>query len=483
MRLKFHNTMTGQVDEFIPQTKGKALIYTCGPTVYYYPHIGNWAAFIYWDILVRILIANDYEVIRVMNITDVGHMTSDSDDGDDKMEKGASREGKNAWEIAKFYTDDFLKGVKKLNLITPTFIARATDFIPRQLDMVRSLKEKGYTYQIGDGIYFDTSKFENYSKLANIDIKSLKAGARIKQNLDKRNPSDFALWKFSPKNTKRDMEWPTPDDILEPTDSTGPVMGFPGWHLECSAIAKNFLGNTLDIHTGGIDAIPIHHTNEIAQSESANGVKFCNYWLHNNFLKANGTKISKSLGNGYTLDEILNKGFSMMDFRMFILQGHYRNEGNFTFENLQSAKNRLKNWKNMAAIRHQIHGTFSNSDDSVSLLAKSQAIIRAVSNDLGTPDALKIIDETFSNLVNIELSKIDRDAFIQLLETIDSVLGLQLIKTTPDISDEAKQLIIQRKIAREQKDWQNSDKLRDILAEQNVIVKDTANYSIWEYKD
>lgn len=484
MSLKLHNTLSGKTEKFISQTPGKVLLYTCGPTVYYYPHIGNWAAYIYWDTLVRILMANEFEVIRAMNITDVGHLSSDADEGEDKLEKGAKREGKTAWEIAKFYTDDFLKGMKRLDMIMPKYIARATDFIPRQLEMIRTLKEKGFTYQTADGIYFDTSKFPTYADLAHLDLKGLKAGARIEYNKDKKNITDFALWKFTPIGEKRDMEWATPEDLVEDTKLT--IMGFPGWHIECSAIAKNFLGDTLDIHCGGIDHLPVHHTNEIAQSESANGVRFSNFWMHNNFIKSDGTKMSKSLGNVYTLDDIEAKGFSMMDFRMLILQGHYRNEGNFTFDNLDAAKNRLRNWRNVAAIRHQIHGNSQHKDDDngpLSIYSSSMAVIESVNNDLNTPDALKIIDDTFTKISSAKLCDIDRSAFIQLLETIDSVLGLQLIKTTPDISDDAKQILIQRNIARGQKDWAQSDKLRDQLLDSGIVVKDTATGSIWEYQN
>ena len=283
MIIKFYNTLTGEIDEFVSQKPNQATIYTCGPTVYNFAHIGNWAAYIYWDVLVRMLAVNNYEVTRAMNITDVGHLTSDADEGDDKLEKGAAREGKTAWEIAKYYTDDFLRGMKRLNLVMPKYIARATDFVPRQLDMIRVLKQKGMTYQTSDGIYFDTSKFSTYADFAHLDLKGLKAGARIEFNKEKKNITDFALWKFTPVGKKRDMEWPTPADLLDSDLPSTKLMGFPGWHIECSAIAKNFLGDTLDIHCGGIDHIPVHHTNEIAQSESANGVRFCNYWLHNNF--------------------------------------------------------------------------------------------------------------------------------------------------------------------------------------------------------
>jgi len=480
MTLKFNNTLTGHVDEFVAQQEGKVSLYTCGPTVYYYQHVGGWSAYIYWDILVRTLMANGYDVNRVMNLTDVGHLTSDADDGEDKLEVGAKREGKTAWEIAEFYIDDFKKGMKRLGLVEPQHLARATDFIPQQLDLIRQLKAKDFTYQTSDGIYYDTSKFIQYADFAHLDLDAQKAGARVEVNPEKRNGSDFALWKFTPADENRYMEWPTPADLLEGGSTTDNKMGFPGWHLECSAIAMSFLGNTLDIHTGGIDAIPIHHTNEIAQSESATSVKFSNYWLHNNFLKVNGTKISKSLNNGYTLDDIEEKGYSLSDFRMFVLQGHYHNEGNFTFDNLTAAKNRLNNWKNAAAIRHQINST--DGDKSVAPFAASQAIIEAVNDDLGTPAALKIVDEAFSQITAAKLADIDRGALIQVLETIDSALGLQIIDSTPDISDEAKQVIMQRRQAREQKDWAVSDRLRDQLLQMDIVIRDTANDSIWEYK-
>lgn len=497
MTLKFHNTPTGQIEEFVPIREGKVSLYTCGPTVYDYQHIGNLAAYIFWDTLVRILLANNYEVNRVLNITDVGHLVSDADEGEDKLEKGARREGKTAWEVAEFYTDDFLKSMDSLNMIKPQAVAKATDHIQDQINLVRKLKEKGYTYQINDGIYFDTSKFSNYADFAHLNLKSLKAGARVEYNKEKRNPSDFALWKFTQQGEKRDMEWETPSDLLEAgiwnmrddgtEDHDRKIMGFPGWHLECSAIAMSLLGNTIDIHTGGIDHIPIHHTNEIAQSEAATGVRFSNYWLHCNHLKSNGTKISKSLGNGYTLHDLEAKDFSPIDLRMFILQGHYRNEGNFTFEGLTAAKNRLHKWRNVAAIRHQINDTSESSKHKIAdqktvlVYAISQAVIEAVSDDLGTPEALRIIDDAFSDILGSTLDKIHRPAFIQLLETIDSVLGLQLIESSPDINDELKNIILERNQARNEKDWLKSDTLRDRLLERGITVRDTNNDTIWEY--
>lgn len=482
MTLRFHNTLTKKLEDFRPITEGKVALYTCGPTVYDYLHVGNWAAYIYWDTLVRTLIANGLDVERVMNITDVGHLVSDADDGQDKLEKGARREGKSAWEIAEFYAEDFLAGIEKLGLIMPEHVVRATDFIPQQLDLVRELKEKGYTYQIDDGIYFDTSKFPTYADFAGLDLEAQKAGARVAFNEEKRNPSDFALWKFTPSDEKRDMEWETPADLL---DSDKKIMGFPGWHLECSAMAMSILGQTIDIHTGGIDHIPVHHTNEIAQSEAASGQIFSHYWLHNNHLKVNGTKISKSLGNGFTLGDLKNRGYSPLDYRMFILQGHYKNEGNFTFENLAGARNRLRHWRNVAALRHQAHDTLAQnvSKQTDPSLAVTGLLQEALSDDLNTPEALRIVDEAFSHIESHGLDRTDTHALNHLLETIDQLLGLQLLSTTPDIDDTTKQLIVQRERARDEKNWQASDELRDKLKKKGITVRDTADGSVWEYAE
>lgn len=487
MTLQFHNTLTKKTQAFTPITEGKVALYTCGPTVYDRLHVGNWAAYIYWDTLVRTLIANGYNVERVMNITDVGHLVSDADDGEDKLEKGAKREGKTAWDIAELYAEDFLAGIEKLGLIMPEHVVRATEFIPQQLDLVRKLKEKGFTYQIDDGIYFDTSKFPAYADFAGLDLEAQKAGARVAFNAEKRNPSDFALWKFTPKGEKRDMEWETPADLLEMSNSSNltRVMGFPGWHLECSAMAMSLLGQTIDIHTGGIDHIPVHHTNEIAQSEAASGQQFAHYWLHNNHLKVDGTKISKSLGNGFTLQDLAEKGFSPLDYRMFVLQGQYSNEGNFTFDNLAAARNRLHHWRNVAALRHQAHDTLKQdeSKETDPSLAVTGLIKEALSDDLNTPEALRIVDEVFSHIESHSLDRIDTHALTNLLETIDQLLGLQLLDTTPDIDDDTKQLIIRRERARDEKDWQASDDLRDQLKEKGIIVRDTTDGSVWEYAE
>ncbi|MEI6851122.1 MAG: cysteine--tRNA ligase [Candidatus Saccharibacteria bacterium] len=487
MTLKFYNTLTGHTDEFVSQVSGKVSLYTCGPTVYDSPHVGNWASYIYWDTLVRLLMVNEYEVKRVMNITDVGHLTSDADEGEDKLEKGARREHKTAWEVAKQYTDEFMEGMNELNLIIPQYITKATDYIPDQLNLIKILKDKGFTYQIDDGIYFETSKFPSYADFAHLDLENLKAGARVEYNPEKHSHSDFALWKFTAIGAKRDMEWETPRYLLD--NDSEIKMGFPGWAVECSAMALTILGSTIDIHTGGIDHIPVHHTNEIAQSESVTGQKFCNYWLHNDHIKVNGTKISKSIGNGYKLSDLKSKGFTPIDFRMFVLQGNYRNESNFTFEGLQSAKNRLNNWRNISAIRHQINDTteseeeINHNETTVSLYATPRAIIEALDEDIGTPEALRIIDEAFSRITRTSLNKINKKALIQLLELIDYTLGLKLIENSPDITDDAKRIIIERNAARSQQNWQKADELRDQLLKLGVLLRDTEKDSIWEYLD
>ena len=489
MTLKLHNTLTGIVDTFTPLSDGKVTLYTCGPTVYDYLTVGNWSAYVYWDTLVRTLIASGYQVERVMNLTDVGHLVSDADDGEDKLEKGARREGKTAWEVAEFYAEDFLSGMEKLGLLPPEHLVRATDFITQQLDLVRVLKEKGYTYQTTDGIYFDTNKFPTYANFAHLDLEAQKAGARVEANDEKRQPWDFALWKFTEPGVTRDMQWATPADLLElPPAENEPVYGFPGWHLECSAMAMAILGPTIDIHTGGIDHIPVHHTNEIAQSEAASGQRFAGYWLHNNHLKIDGGKISKSLGNGYTLQDIAKRGFSPLDLRLFILQGQYTNEGNFTFDNLEAAKNRLTNWRNYAALRHQTHDRLHDdnkkNDDAatyVSLQAASGAVREALQNNLNTPEALRIIDDAFATLDNKSLSHIHRHGLVTFLESIDELLGLQLLDATPDISDDTKRTILERQRARDAKDWASSDRLRDELQASGIGVRDTATDTIWSY--
>lgn len=465
--LKFYNTPSRKIEEFKPLNPENVKVYTCGPTVYASPHIGNWVAFIYWDILVRALRLNGYNVTRTMNITDVGHLVSDEDEGEDKLEKGARREGKTVWEVAEFYTNEFLEGMRDLNLITPENLSKATDFIPEQIEIIENLSKKGFTYKTSDGIYFDTAKFPKYADFAHLDLENLKAGARVNFNPEKKNLSDFALWKWSPKDKKRGMEW----------EYCG-RMGFPGWHLECSAIAINTLGETIDIHTGGIDHIPVHHTDEIAQSETFTGKTFSNYWLHCNHMTSEGKKISKSLGNGFTLEQIVSQGFSPMDFKMFVLQSQYRTESNFSFENLKSAQNRLKNWQNIASLRWQVKG----NDGTIPSLATKQIILEEVNDNLDTPKALAKIDEIFGEIIKANPEKLNYDNLLELIEFIDELLGLNLITSTPDIPDEIKMKIIERNNARAEKNWAKSDEIRDELLSKNIILRDTPKKSFWEYQ-
>lgn len=476
--MKLYNTLTRQKDE-LTKTDQPLKVYTCGLTVYSQPHIGNWVGYIYWDVLTRLLRHEGFEVIRTQNITDVGHLTSDDDAGEDKMEKGARKEGLTAWDVAKKYSNIAEhEAYSILQLTPPEHLVPATDYIAQQIDFAKALEVKGFTYIIeGDGVYFDTSKLANYGQLARLDIAGLEAGARVAVE-GKRNITDFAVWKFSPANSKRDMEWDSPWGI-----------GFPGWHLECSVIARETLGDQIDIHTGGIDHIPVHHINEIAQTESLTGKQFSRFWLHNNHVKVDGKKMSKSLGNVYTLRDILTRGYSAMDFKLFVLERHYRSEGNFTWDILAGAHNRLHNWRNYAALRHQTHDTVDNDnhkdekDGHLSLHAAKRALVETLKNDLDTPRALSLIDQVFSQLDNTPLEKIHRGSLVGFLETVDELLGLDLIGSTPDLSDEAKQLLILRRQLRDNKDFEGSDRLRDELATIRITVKDTPYGTTWQYSD
>lgn len=476
--MKLYNTLTRQYDNFKP-LGDTVKIYTCGLTVYSQPHIGNWVGYIYWDVLVRLLRHQGYRVERTQNITDVGHLTSDDDAGEDKMEKGARQEGITAWDVANKYSEVAEREAYEiLKLARPDYLVKATDYIEQQIEFAQTLAAKGHTYIIpGDGLYFDTSTIKNYGLLARLDIDGLEAGARVKVE-GKRNITDFAIWKLSPQGSQRDMEWDSPWG-----------KGFPGWHLECSVIAHETLGDQIDIHTGGIDHIPVHHINEIAQTESVTGKQFSQVWLHNNHIKADGQKMSKSLGNIYTLENILHRGFSAMDFKLATLERHYQAEGNFNWDILAAAHNRLHNWRNYAGLRHQIHDTLDNDnhkdekDGHISFHAAKGALIEALNNNLDTPKALSIIDRAFSEIDNVPLDMVHRSSFVRFLETIDDILGLELINSTPDISEKAKRLLISRRQLREQADYTGSDQVRDHLAQMRITVKDTPSGTVWLYSD
>ena len=448
--MKLFNTLTRKLEEFKPQNKDEVKIYTCGPTVYNFPHIGNYTSYIYWDVLIRTLKANGMTPKRVLNMTDVGHLTSDADEGEDKLEKGARREGKTVWEIADFYTNYFLENFHKLNLVEPDVIARATDYVKEDIDLVNKLTEKGYTYETSDGVYYDTSKFSTYADFARLDLDHLKAGARVDFNTEKRNVSDFALWKFIKPDEDHAMRW---DYLGRP--------GYPGWHIECATIIHEELGETIDIHTGGIDHIPVHHTNEIAESEAAFDKKMCNFWLHCNFITIDGEKVSKSLGNTYTLEQLAERGFSPLDFKMWVLQGHFQGTRNFSFTDLTAAKNRLLNWRNKAAEAYQLK--------NIAKTTVQEKILESLNENLNSPEAFSVIDTN-------ELSFED-------WQYVDERFGLKItddIKDTPkDITD----LLEKRDAARKTKDYETADKIRDILDGKNFVVKDTKAGPVWQFKN
>lgn len=475
--ISFYNTPHKKVEQFVPLEPGSVSIYTCGPTVYSTPHIGNFLAYIRWDILVRALKANNLEVTRVMNVTDVGHLVSDGDDGEDKILKGALRDGVSMWDVAKRYTDEFMAGMQKLNLLEPTHITKATDFIPEQIALIQQLEAKGFIYVIDDGVYFDTAKFPRYADFAHLDLVGMKAGARVEHNTQKRSIGDFALWKFDVTGERTDMVWDSPWG-----------RGFPGWHLECSAMIKAKLGDTIDIHTGGIDHIPVHHTNEIAQSEAASGKPLAKYWLHGAHLLSDGTKISKSLGNVYTLADIEAKGYTAMDLRMFALQSHYRTESNFTWENLTAARNRLNNWREAAALRWQMHDTLVDDEDksshdvSAKLTTAPHAAMEALNDDLNTPEMLRIVEEAFASVQSTNHAHVQQQALDDFLAFVDETLGLQLVATTPDIDDESKKLILERVQARSAKEWRRSDEIRDELAAKGIRLNDTPTGATWSWQ-
>lgn len=463
--MKLYNTLTKQVDDIEPLNPPNVTVYTCGPTVYDYAHIGHWFNYVRMDTLIRTLSISGFKPKWVMNITDVGHLVSDADEGEDKLEKGARREGKTAWEVAQFYANDFLECMALLNILSPNHIVKATDHIPEQIELIKTLENKGYAYTIDDGVYYDTSKFEGYSAFARLDLDDQQEGARVATNAQKRNPTDFALWKFSPKGHKRDMEWESPWG-----------KGFPGWHIECSAMSMKYLGETLDIHTGGIDHIPIHHTNEIAQSEAVTGKRFANYWMHSNHVMVNGEKISKSLGNGIRLQDILKKGISAAAVRLHVLESHYRSQSKFSWDSLEAAKKRLQTYQAMADLRFQAIGR--TSDNNTIFQQAKQSITQAMQDDLNTPKALERLSSLETALSDTPVSLHNNPDFLNLLEHLDNLLGLQLM-ASEDITDDEKELIAQRAEARRNKQWEESDKLRIRLKELGIDVRDTDNGQVW----
>ena len=455
--MKIYNTSTRQKEELKTIKPGIVGIYSCGPTVYSSPHVGNMYAYICWDVLVRTLKYLGYEVKNVINITDVGHLVSDSDEGEDKMEKGSKREGLTAKELAEKYEKEFLENLKELNIGLPWKMPRATEHIEEQIDLIKKIEENGFTYKTSDGIYFDTSKFADYGKFANLNLEKIREGARVEVNEEKKNPTDFALWKFSPTNEKRQMEWNSPWGV-----------GFPGWHIECTAMSTKYLGDTFDIHTGGEDHIPVHHTNEIAQSFGAFGKISANYWMHNAFITFKGQKLSKSSGGLFTVLDLkkMDHDYPMV-FRYMALNSHYRKGIEFSLESMVSAKNALNRLKNYVLDFKNSGGVITGIDENYKNEFKEK-----ITDDLAMPEAMAVVWKLMRSDLNMSTK-------IGTLLNFDEVLGLNLSSLMSFIDEEVPPdvlaLVEERKKAREEKNWTESDRLREIIKEKGYLVEDSQN--------
>jgi cysteinyl-tRNA synthetase len=467
-----YNTLTRKKEVFKPLAKNKVGFYACGPTVYDYSHIGNFRTYIFEDILRRVLECNGYKIKHVMNFTDVGHLVSDADTGEDKIEKGARRDGKTAKEIADFYIAAFKKDARALNIKTPTVYARATEHIKEQIELVKILEEKGFTYRIYDGLYFDTTKLKDYGQLAQLKAEGLKPGARVANVIGKKHSTDFALWKLTPAGIKRQQEWDSPWG-----------MGFPGWHLECSAMSQKYLGTQFDIHAGAIDLIPIHHTNEIAQSEAAYGKNPARYWLHGEFLLIDGEKMSKSLG-GFTKIEDLAKAFPPLAYRYLTLTAHYRSPMNLTWDSLEGARVALNNlyqeirdldnataplaWQ-AQKIKHALNLTNKKNREAFKKIDEyGEKFVEAVNDDLDMPKALTVLWEVVGD------KTLWPDARKNLLLEFDQVLGLGFGRVRPaNVPSKIKKLAQERTSLRQQKNWLKADMLRAKIEQEGWIVEDT----------
>ena len=459
MSIKFYNTLTRTKDEFKPINDKEIRMYSCGPTVYYFAHIGNLRAYLFMDNLRRVLKYNGYNLKHVMNITDVGHLVSDADEGEDKMMKAAKRENKNPFEIAEFYMNAFLADIDKLNVDRPEIIARATEHIDVMEEYVKKIIDNGYTYQTEDTVYFDTAKLDKYGVLSNRNVEDQKAGARVEFDQNKKNISDFALWIKAPEN--HIMKW---DSFFGKS--------YPGWHLECSAMGYKYLGEHFDIHTGGVDHIPIHHENEIAQSKGFCGCIPANFWMHVEFLQINGGKMSKSLNNLYTLADLEEKGFEPLVYRMFNYTSNYRAQINFTFEAMEAAKVALGRLRE-GYLKHA-EGTEDVSDEVIK--AYEDRFLEAINDDLNMTVAMSVVWDVIKNP--------NKSKKLQnLLLKFDEVLGLNLKdykKEENVLPEEIQSLVNERNEARLNKNWAESDRIRDLLIEKGYTVKDSKEGTIVE---
>ncbi len=478
MPLELYNTMGRELQEFKPLVEGKAGFYGCGPTVYNYAHIGNMRAYVFQDVLKRSLRFLGYDVTHVMNITDIGHLSGDADDGEDKMVKTAKERGQSVLEIAQFYTDAFFNDTDRLNIERPTVVCKATDHVEQMIELIKKLEKNGHTYMAGGNLYYDISTFPEYGKLARINIEDLKAGARIDVDENKRNPHDFVLWFTKSKFENQALVWDSPWG-----------KGYPGWHIECSAMSMEYLGEQIDIHTGGIDHIQIHHTNEIAQSEGATGKTWVNFWLHNEFLVMDKGKMSKSSGTFLTLQTIIDQGFDPLDYRFFLLGAHYRSQITFSPESMESAKSARKNLVQRIARILETAGKPESIPNSRELPAGSPALARLeafrghIEQDLNTPRALS------------ELQGLVRDAEIKpgealaVLQAMDGVLGIKLLESAlQSIAEAAPQegdpridaLIEERKAAKQAKNFARADEIRNLLKAEGIILEDSPTGTTWK---
>lgn len=474
--LKLYNSLSRKIENFKPLHPLQVGMYTCGPTVYSFAHIGNFRTYTAADILIRVLRYNGYDVSYIMNLTDVGHLTGDNlgdaDLGEDRMEKAAKKEGKTAWEVAQFYADVFLEDYDKLNLVKPKKFAKATDHIKEQIDLVKKLEEKGFTYKTSDGIYFDTDKFPEYGKLSNLD--KIKAGARVEINPEKKNPRDFALWKFSYPHgaasfdkaqdgsvSRRQMEWKSPWG-----------KGFPGWHIECSAMAMKYLGESLDIHTGGTDLRETHHPNEIAQSEAATGKQFVKYWVHGAFILVNGERMSKSKGNLYTIYDLEKLNYDTLALRYLYLQTHYRKELNFTFNALDAAQNAYK--KLVLDISRWEDPVYDSGIVPADVMKDfDKRFVDAINDDLNTPQALAV-------LWDVMKSDLPSGAKARLVYKMDTVLGLnleglslQLKQAQGIVPGHIQQMVEERQSLRKQRKFNAADQIRAKVEKLGYHIEDT----------
>ena len=460
MKLTFYNTLTRKKEEFHSIDEKRVRMYSCGPTVYSYAHIGNFRTYIFMDTLRRVLKYNGYELKHVMNITDVGHLESDADEGEDKMEKAARKEKKDPYEIANFYTKIFLKDMEKLNIDKPEIITKATENISQMIDYVREIIKNGYAYETSKGIYFDISKLDKYPVLSNRKLDDQIAGARVDVDPEKKNPYDFALWIKAPEN--HIMKWESPWGL-----------SYPGWHLECSTMGRRFLGEEFDIHTGGVDHIPTHHENEIAQSKGATGKIPAHVWMHCEYLQVDGGKMSKSLGNTYTISQLQEKGISPLAFKLFCFTAHYRNKLNFTFEGAYGAQKALERLYD--SYVKNVNGADDVEEDVIK--EYEEKFLSYINDDMNMPGAMSVVWDIARNTKKSA-------KFANLLLKFDEVLGLDmknaekyLVKFKQNDSEELpaeiKKLVEERKNARAEKNWAKSDEIRDKIISLGYSIKDT----------